>query len=63
MQLEESKEASEKKMKKERRTFLKRAVYTAPSLMVLGSLTKSAEAGNGQGSCQGFGCQDPPDSP
>ena len=40
MQLKESKEASEKKIKKERRTFLKRAAYAAPSLVVLGSLTR-----------------------
>lgn len=40
MPLEDNKKASENKMKNERRTFLKRAVYAAPSLVVLGSLAK-----------------------
>lgn len=40
MKLKENDAASEKKIKKERRAFLKRAVYKAPSLIVLGSLAK-----------------------
>ena len=44
LQSEESKEASEKKIQKERRTFLKKAVYKAPALVVLGSLAKPTVA-------------------
>jgi len=38
-------------VKKERRSFLKKAVYTAPSLLVLGSLVrpKSVQAADGSG--------------
>lgn len=32
------------KIKKERRTFLKKAVYAAPTFMVLGTLTKPTNA-------------------
>lgn len=53
MQLEESKKASEKKMKKDRRTFLKRAVYTAPSLIILGSLARPVAAVGASGECGG----------
>jgi len=54
--LKENKKASEKKMKKERRRFLKKAVYAAPSLMVLGSLAKpvTAAAACGTGGPPGF---------
>lgn len=57
MQLEDNKKASEKKMKKERRIFLKRIVYVAPSLVVLGSLAKpvaavgASECGNNYPPC------------
>ena len=44
MKLEKNNKTKESKLKNERRTFLKRAVYTAPSLMVLGSLAKPTMA-------------------
>ena len=34
----------ERKVKEERRAFLKKAVYTAPSLMILGQLSRPASS-------------------
>ena len=44
MKLKKNNKSKENKLKNERRTFLKRAVYTAPTLMVLGSLVKPETA-------------------
>ncbi|GIT98597.1 hypothetical protein [Sulfurovum sp. TSL1] len=40
MKLEKANKVTDKELKKERRTFLKRALYKAPALIVLGSLAK-----------------------
>lgn len=44
MKLEKNNKSKESKLKNERRTFLKKAVYAAPSLVVLGSLVKPTVA-------------------
>ena len=58
MKLEKNNKSKESKLKKERRNFLKKAAYTAPSVVVLGSLMKPKTAMAGDPYLPGVGGSD-----